>query len=152
MNEDEEVDADDLASQVETDRTRQKIRRDFAKFRWRLQEKVQIYAIKLKNKRPLHLTFFHIYCPCSRKQLTMSWDFFIEENLQEAYWSKYCWLILNFRSHAIKHRERSIERVVNLHVVIEYLKKNADTSRSKQANNHRDLQIILKLLSCRQRH
>ncbi|RMX49999.1 hypothetical protein pdam_00016669 [Pocillopora damicornis] len=33
MNEDEEVDADDLASQVETDRTRQKIRRGFAKFR-----------------------------------------------------------------------------------------------------------------------
>ena len=80
----------------------------------------------------------------------MSWDFFIEENLQEAYWSKYCWLTLNFRSHAIKRRERSIERGVNLYVVIEYLKKNADTSRSKQANNSRDLQIILKLLSCRQ--
>ena len=80
----------------------------------------------------------------------MSWDFFMEENLQEAYWSKYCWLILNFRSHAIKRREYSIERGVNLHVVIEYLKKNADTSRSKQANNPRDLQIILKLLSCRQ--
>ena len=42
MNEDEEVDADDLASQVETDRTRQKIRRDFAKFRRRLQERVQL--------------------------------------------------------------------------------------------------------------
>ena len=53
----------------------------------------------------------------------MSWDFFIEENLQEAYWSKYCWLILNFRSHAIKRREYSIERGVNLYVVIEYLKK-----------------------------
>ena len=25
----------------------------------------------------------------------MSWDFFIKGNLQEAYWSKYCWLILN---------------------------------------------------------
>ena len=32
MNEDEEVDADDLASEVDTDRTRQKIRRDLAKF------------------------------------------------------------------------------------------------------------------------
>ena len=31
MNEDEEVDADDLASEVDTDRTRQKIRRDLAK-------------------------------------------------------------------------------------------------------------------------
>ena len=29
-------------------------------------------------------------------------------------------------------------------------KKNADTLRSKQTNNHRDLQIILKLLSSRQ--
>ena len=30
MNEDEEADANDLASEVETDRTRQKIRRDLA--------------------------------------------------------------------------------------------------------------------------
>ena len=42
MNEDEEADANDLASEVETDRTRQKIRRDFAKFRRRLQERVQL--------------------------------------------------------------------------------------------------------------
>ena len=33
MNKDEEADADDLASEVETDRTRQKIRRNLAKFR-----------------------------------------------------------------------------------------------------------------------
>ena len=32
MNENEEVDADDLASEVDNDRTRQKIRRDLAKF------------------------------------------------------------------------------------------------------------------------
>ena len=42
MNDDEEADADDLASEVETDRTRQKIRRDLAKFRRRLQERVQL--------------------------------------------------------------------------------------------------------------
>ena len=42
MNEDEEADANDLASEVETDRTRQKIRRDIAKFRRRLQERVQL--------------------------------------------------------------------------------------------------------------
>ena len=42
MNEDEEADADDLASEVETDRTRQKIRRDLTKFRQRLQERVQL--------------------------------------------------------------------------------------------------------------
>ena len=59
MNEEEEADANDLASEVETDRL-----------------------------------FFHMYCLCSRKRLTMSWDF-IKGNLQEAYWSKYCWLILN---------------------------------------------------------
>ncbi|RMX41312.1 hypothetical protein pdam_00018342, partial [Pocillopora damicornis] len=39
MNEDEEADADDLASEIEIDRTRQKIRRDLAKFRRRLQER-----------------------------------------------------------------------------------------------------------------
>ena len=40
MNDDEEADADDLASEVETDRTRQRIRRDLAKFRRRLQQRV----------------------------------------------------------------------------------------------------------------
>ena len=57
---------------------------------------------------------------------------------------------MNFSSHAIKRQQHSIERDVDLHVVIECLKKNADTLRSKQANNHRDLQSILKLLSRRQ--
>ena len=38
MNEDEEADADDLASEVETNRTEQKIRRDLAKFAPRQQE------------------------------------------------------------------------------------------------------------------
>ena len=42
MNEDEEADANNLDSEVETDRTRQKIRRDLAKFRRRLQERVQL--------------------------------------------------------------------------------------------------------------
>ena len=36
------ADANDLASEFETDRTRQKIRRDLAKFRRRLQERVQL--------------------------------------------------------------------------------------------------------------
>ena len=42
MNEDEEADADDLASEVEADRTRKKIRRDLAKLRRRLQARVQL--------------------------------------------------------------------------------------------------------------
>ena len=42
MNKDEEVDADDLVS--ETDRTRQKIRRDLEKFRRRPQGRVQLAA------------------------------------------------------------------------------------------------------------
>ena len=41
IEQDEEA-VDDLASEVETDRTRQKIRRDLAKFRRRLQERVQL--------------------------------------------------------------------------------------------------------------
>ena len=57
MNKDEEVDADDLVS--ETDRTRQKIRRDLEKFRRRPQGRVQLtVATGYKKKyRPLHLTF-----------------------------------------------------------------------------------------------
>ena len=42
MNEDEGADAVDLASEVDTDLTRQKIRRDPAKFRRRLQQSVQL--------------------------------------------------------------------------------------------------------------
>ena len=58
--------------------------------------------------------------------------------------------LINFINHAITLRQHSIERDVDLHVVIECLKKNVDTLRSKEANNHRDLQIIMKLLSSRQ--
>ena len=42
MNKDGEANANDLASEFETDRTRQRIRRDLAKFRRRLQERVQL--------------------------------------------------------------------------------------------------------------
>ena len=42
MNEDEEADADDLASEVEADRTRQMIKRDLEKLRRRLQKRVQL--------------------------------------------------------------------------------------------------------------
>ena len=42
MNEDEEADADDLASEVEADRTRQMITRDLEKLRRRLQKRVQL--------------------------------------------------------------------------------------------------------------
>ena len=42
MNEDGEADANDLASEFETDCTRQKIRSGLAKFRRRLQERVQL--------------------------------------------------------------------------------------------------------------
>ena len=57
MNKDEEADADDLATEVETDRTRQKTRRDLAKFRQ--QERVQMPQLskKKKNKDPLYFTF-----------------------------------------------------------------------------------------------
>ena len=58
--------------------------------------------------------------------------------------------LINFTSHTIKRRQHSIDRGVDLHVVIECLKKNADTLRSKQENNHGNLEIILKLLSSRQ--
>ena len=89
------------------------------------------YKAKKKIKTfASHFSF--IFIPLLTKT-TMSWDFFIKVNLQEAYWSKYCWLILkNFTSHAIKHRKHSIERDVDLHVVKECLKKNADNFRSTQ--------------------
>ena len=44
MNEDGEAAANDLASECKSDRKRQKIRRDLAKFRRRLQERVKTFA------------------------------------------------------------------------------------------------------------
>ena len=91
MNKDEEVDADDLVS--ETDRT---IRRDLEKFRRRLQGRVQLAAAtgyKINTDLCISLSS-QIYRLYPWKQLDMSMGFFITGNLQEAYWSKYCWLIL----------------------------------------------------------
>ena len=60
MNKDEEADADDLATEVETDRTRQKTRRDLAKFRQ--QERVQMPQLSKKKKKDLCISLsFHIY-------------------------------------------------------------------------------------------
>ena len=94
MNKEEEVDADDLVS--ETERTRQKIKRDLEKFRRRLQGRVQLTAAtgyKINTDLCISLSS-QIYRLYPWKQLDMSSDFFITGNLQEAYWSKYCWLIL----------------------------------------------------------
>ena len=50
MNEDEGADADNLTSEVETDRTGEKIRKDLAKLRRRLQGRVQLqFGIKTTN-------------------------------------------------------------------------------------------------------
>ena len=52
-----EADVGNLTSEVETDRTRQKIKRDLAKFRRILQERSTPAALGYKKFRPLHLTF-----------------------------------------------------------------------------------------------
>ena len=67
MNEDEEADANDLASEVETDRTRQKIRRDLAKFRRRLQERVQLLLSQIvATIEPLR---FFAYMRLSKREI-----------------------------------------------------------------------------------
>ena len=61
MNEDEGADADNLTSEVETDRTGEKIRKDLAKLRRRLQGRVQLqFGI---NK---HLLIFSKTTNCTR--------------------------------------------------------------------------------------
>ena len=52
MNEDEEADADDLASEFETDRTRKKIRRNLAKFTCTYFSLIEllIFALKLEHR------------------------------------------------------------------------------------------------------
>ena len=54
MNKDEEADADDLATEVETDRTRQKTKRDLAKFRQ--QERVQFFLETNSKSGNIYLT------------------------------------------------------------------------------------------------
>ena len=67
MNEDEEADANDLASEVETDRTRQNIRRDLAKFRRRLQERVQLVLSQIvATIEPLR---FFAYLRLSKREM-----------------------------------------------------------------------------------
>ena len=76
-----------LSARQSADRTRQKIRRDLAKFGRKTAREGKA-AIKLKKKDICISLFSHIYCLCSRKKLAMSWDF-IKGNLQEGYWSNY---------------------------------------------------------------
>ena len=93
MNKDEEVDADDLFS--ETDRTRHKIRRDFEKFRRRLQEMVQLPQAT-KKYRPLHLTFLSklLYLPMKTTSY-MSSDVFIKGNLRKyVMYGELLWILL----------------------------------------------------------
>ena len=59
-------------------------------------------------------------------------------------------LLAHSLSYAIQHQQHLIERDVDLHVVLECLKKRAGILRSKQSISHRDLQNILKLLFSRQ--
>ena len=84
MNEDEEADAHYLASEVETDRTGQKIRRDVAKFRRRLLERVQP-LLGHKKYRLLHLTFLSKLLSLPTKTTGHVFVFFIQGNLQEAF-------------------------------------------------------------------
>ena len=58
MNKGEEADADDLASEFETGQTRQKIRRDLAKFRRRLHKG----TAATKNTDLYMSDFFQICC------------------------------------------------------------------------------------------
>ena len=60
----------------------------------------------------------------------MSWNF----SLREIAGSLLVHSLINFTSHAIKRRQHSIERDVDLHLVIKCVKKIEDTLRSKQAN------------------
>ena len=84
-----EADVGNLTSEVETDRTRQKIKRDFAKFRRILQEKVQLLRLQKIQTFASHFSSKFIVFVYAREQLAMSSDFFIKGNLQED-----CWLIL----------------------------------------------------------
>ena len=81
----------------------------------------------------------------------MSWDFSIKGICRKPTGQNTAGsFLMNFTSHAIKRRQHSIERDVDLHVVKECLEKKNNALRSKQANNYRGLQIVLKLLSSRQ--
>ena len=109
MNEDEEVDADDLASQVETDRTRQKMRRDFAKFRRRLQERVQLLLSEKKKDLCISLSFISIV--------------FAHENN---------WLCLGIFSSRKICRKPTGQNTAGSFLILEVTQLNAGNTRSRE--------------------
>ena len=57
-------------------------------------------------------------------------------NWQEAYWSKCCWLILKSRNSTPQYL---IERDIDLHQVIEYLKKKMQIFYDQSKQIHIDI-------------
>ena len=55
----------------------------------------KIWNSEIMKKIEAFVSRFLSYLLSSLTKTTMSWDFFVKGNLQEAYWSKYCSLILN---------------------------------------------------------
>ena len=129
MNKDEEADADDLVS--ETDRTRQKVRRDLKKFRRRLQGRVQLAAATgyKKKYRPLHLTFLSNLSSLPMKTTGYVLGFFHHGKFAGSLLVKI--LLAHSLSHAIQSRQHSIERDADLHVDIGCFKKKEDILRSR---------------------
>ena len=127
MNKDEEVDADDLVS--ETDRTRQKIKRDLEKFRRRLQGRIQLPQ-PLKKDRPLHLTFLANLSSLPMKTTGYVRGFFHHGKFAGSLQVKT--LLAHSLSHAIQRRYFNVgkstsatleRRDADLHVGIACLKK-----------------------------
>ena len=122
-----EADADDLACKMQTKTAGAAVR----------LQKIQTFAS--------HFSFKFIFFSHENNWLCLGIF-----SLREIAGSLLAHSLINFTSHAIKRRQHSTERDVDLHLVIKCVKKlRILYDRSKQINI-RDLQNILKLLSSRE--
>ena len=114
-----------------------------------IQPKTRIDRVKMAQLSVSGTKCYFSHAGQGRQQLIPinSWVYGIKKHLRDVNV-----FLINLTNHANNRRRHSIERDVDLHVVIEKKnkQKNSNTLRSKQANKHRGLQIILKLLSSRQ--
>ena len=109
-----------------------------------IQPKTRIDRVKMAQLSVSGIKCYFSHAGQGRQQLIPinSWVYSIKKHLRDVNV-----FLINLNSHANNRRRLNRKRC---RFTCNNRKKNSDTLRSKQANKHRDLQVILKLLSSRQ--
>ena len=111
-----------------------------------IQPKTRIDRVKMAQLSVSGTKCYFSHADQGRQQLIPinSWVYSIKKHLRDVNV-----FLINLTSHA-NNRRRLNRKRCRFKCSNRIKKKNSDTLRSKQANKHRDLQIILNFLSSRQ--